>query len=415
MSDKPSVIIFGGVKTCARALAAYLVPLDGERLVSSLRIIDKYSVSPPTTYIGSEFPKVLAMPNVEYKQANLTVPAIVSSVFDPPEGQPPYSVVFDLTGDVAHDRPEQLQIGYTCNVARLVGLESARRKVKSYVRLQMPWYECSEKGTHDEKEDPKPLGVLGTWWHETLRILGAIEGLNLVILRIGLVYGPYVDFGLMTNVLTVASVYGFMKKPMKSLWSPGNNSMNTVHVDDVSVALWTCAQWIGKLGRAEADKVAGEEIYFHNEKSKVAEVQGMPPADVKVVAPLFNLVDDNETTLHKAGQTMTSLFGTTFEYYNFVTNTVARFRLEEVVEEINDTHVSAWATMLTTSNPPVPNTHLSAYMDTFSLSKHCMAFSNTKIKKVLGIKLKRPYMTQDVGREIVNKWIDEGSWPRLDG
>ena len=70
----------------------------------------------------------------------------------------------------------QLQIGYTCNVARLVGLEAAKRKVKSYVRLQMPWYECSEKGTHDEKENPKPLGVLGTWWHETLRILGAIEG-----------------------------------------------------------------------------------------------------------------------------------------------------------------------------------------------------------------------------------------------
>lgn len=112
-----------------------------------------------------------------------------------------------------------------------------------------------------------------------------------------------------TNVLTVASVYGFMKKPMKSLyaaflftcearvlsshlrsWSPGSNSMNTVHVDDVSVALWTCAEWIGKLGRAEADKVAGEEIYFHNEKSKVSEVQGMPPADVKVIAPLFNLV-----------------------------------------------------------------------------------------------------------------------------
>ena len=112
-----------------------------------------------------------------------------------------------------------------------------------------------------------------------------------------------------TNVLTVASVYGFMKKPMKSLyaaflftrearvlsshlcsWSPGSNSMNTVHVDDVSVTLWTCAEWIGKLGRAEADKLAGEEIYFHNEKSKVSEVQGTPPADVKVIAPLFNLV-----------------------------------------------------------------------------------------------------------------------------
>jgi len=44
------------------------------------------------------------------------------------------------------------------------------------VRLQQPWYECPEKGSHDEKEDAKPHGVIGTWWHESLRILGAIEG-----------------------------------------------------------------------------------------------------------------------------------------------------------------------------------------------------------------------------------------------
>ncbi|THH13609.1 hypothetical protein EW146_g6637 [Bondarzewia mesenterica] len=414
MSDKPNVIILGGVNGYARTLAAYLVPLDGESLVSNLRIIDKYSVAPPTTYIGSQFPKVLAKPNVEYKQANLTIAATVSSIFDPPEGQAPYSYVFDLTGDVIHNRPEKIQIGHTCNVARLIGTEAAKRKVKAYVRMQLPWYECPDKGTHDEKEDPKPLGVIGTWWHETLRILGAIEGLNLVILRSGLVYGPYCDFGMMANVLTVASVYGYMKKPMKSLWSPGKNAMNTVHVDDLASTLWACAEWIAPIGRAEADKIAGEEIYFRNDKSKVDEVQGMPPADKKIIAPLFNLVDDNETTLHKAGETMTSLFGTTFEYYNFVTSAVARFRLEEIVEEINETHVGAWAEMLANSKPPCPNTHLSAYMDTFALSKHCMAFSNGKIKKTLGITLKRPYMTKDVLKDIVDKWIDEGSWPKLD-
>jgi len=36
-------------------------------------------------------------------------PAIVSSAFDPPDGQEPYSIVFDLTGDVAHDRPEKVR------------------------------------------------------------------------------------------------------------------------------------------------------------------------------------------------------------------------------------------------------------------------------------------------------------------
>lgn len=82
-------------------------------------------------YLGSEFPQILSKDNVEYQQANLTVPglfiplklffwgnslffilppAIVSSSFDPPPGQEPYSLVFDCTGDVAYDRPEK--VGY---------------------------------------------------------------------------------------------------------------------------------------------------------------------------------------------------------------------------------------------------------------------------------------------------------------
>lgn len=66
--------------------------------------------------------------------------------------------------------------------------------------------------------------------------------------------------------------------------------MNTAHSEDVAGALWACAKWMEPLGRAEADKVAGEEVHFHNEKSKVSEVTGMPPATQKVVVPLFNIV-----------------------------------------------------------------------------------------------------------------------------
>lgn len=413
MSQKPTAIIFGGLNTCSRALAGFLVPLEGEALVSNLRIVDKYSVIPPTTYLGSEFPQILAKANVEYQQANLTVPATVSSTFDPPPGQEPYSLVFDLTGDVAYDRPEKVQIKHTCNIARLIGEEAARRNVKAYVRLQQPWYESSDKSSHTEQEDVKPYGVIGTWWHESLRILGAIEGLNLVIVRIGLIYGPYIDFGLMPNVLTVAAVYGYMKKPMKSLWGPGNNAMNTVHSDDVAGGLWSAAEWMSRVGRSEAIGAAGEVIYWRNDKSKVAEVAGMPPPNKTIVAPLFNLTDDNGTTLDKAGKTMTGIFGTTFEYHNFVTSAMIRFRLEDVVEDINEAHVSAWAEMLTKSDPPVTKTPLSAYMDTFSLSKHTVAFSNKKIQRILGYQLKRPNMTSDVLYEIVDRWKTEGSWPTI--
>ena len=36
----------------------------------------------------------------------------------------------------------------------------------------------------------KPLATRGTWWHETLRALGAIDGLPLVVTRLAYIYGP---------------------------------------------------------------------------------------------------------------------------------------------------------------------------------------------------------------------------------
>ena len=54
--------------------------------------------------------------------------------------------------------------------------------------------------------------------------------------------------------------------------------------------MWACAEWMASLGREEADTLAGEEIPFHNDKSKVSEVPGMPTHDQKVIVPLFNLV-----------------------------------------------------------------------------------------------------------------------------
>lgn len=138
-------------------------------------------------------------------------------MFNPPEGRAPYAYVFDLTGEVRHDRPDmvrllrntlpppsrtlfafliaekkpnpwgwladfccgnfglQIQIGQTVNIARLLGEEAAQRGVKAYVRITQAFYDTPEKGTHDEKESIKPAGVRGVWWHETLRVLADIE------------------------------------------------------------------------------------------------------------------------------------------------------------------------------------------------------------------------------------------------
>lgn len=65
-------------------------------------------------------------------------------------------------------------------------------------------------------------------------ISDSVSSLPLVVLRIGFVYGPYVEFGLCefifltfsiitkltfsldALVITVASIYGYMNKPMKT-------------------------------------------------------------------------------------------------------------------------------------------------------------------------------------------------------
>lgn len=59
---------------------------------------------------------------------------------------------------------------------------------------------------------------------------------------------------------------------------------------DVAGAAWASAHWMGSQGRNSANQVAGQAILFHNDKSKVKEVDGMLLASEKPVAPLFNLV-----------------------------------------------------------------------------------------------------------------------------
>ncbi|KAF9470242.1 NAD(P)-binding protein [Pholiota conissans] len=410
-SSKPSVLIFGGLNTCSRALAAFLVPIDGEPLVAYLRIVDKYSVHPATTYIGPDFAQVLKKPEVEYRQANLTVAATIESAFAPPEDKSDFDYVFDFTGEVRSDRGEMIQIGNTFAVARLLGLEAAKRKVKAFVRIQQPFYETSSKHPASEKEDIKPVETMGIWWHETLRTLASIENLNLVILRIGFVYGPYVDFGNIISAITVASVYGYLQKPMKSMWSPGKNPTNTVHIDDVAGGAWACAKWIANVGRKAANEAAGVPIPFHNDKSKVSEVEGIIPYDQKPAAPVFNLVDDSKTTLVSTGKTVSSFFGTTFEFFNVIETTV--FKLMDDLEDINEHHVEGWTEMLVKSDPPITNTPISAYMDKYTLEKHVVGFDNSKIKELVGYKLLRPEFNHENIKEIVDKWKDQKLWPNV--
>lgn len=144
----------GGINVGARALAAFLVPIEGERLVGVRQIrlhlpvpyivtlkahgavvvpshcrqvfghtsdnvsiivtcsYDRSWIALSASYLGSEFPKVLAQPDVEYRQANLSNASAIASCFDPPAGRPAFDYVFDLSGETRYDRAESVRIYY---------------------------------------------------------------------------------------------------------------------------------------------------------------------------------------------------------------------------------------------------------------------------------------------------------------
>ncbi|KAG9014997.1 hypothetical protein FRB94_007069 [Tulasnella sp. JGI-2019a] len=411
MSAKPTVLILGGLPTAARHLTALLLPEHGDPLVSHVRIVDKYSIVPATTYLGSSFTEIIKNPLLQYQQANLLSTATVTKVFDPPEGWEPFSYVFDCTGDITFDRPNEIQRDQTARLAYSLGLESARRKVAAHVRLTHGFYE-TEKKPAEEKDDLKPIGSRGVWWHEAIRMLGGIPDLNLAVIRAATIYGPHNLTGLITPRLTMGRVYQHLNEEMKYLWS-GDLRINTVHLEDIAGAMWAVAEWMKAVGRAKAIELAGESIGFRalENASLLEGLEGHLPKGSDPVVPLFNLVDDSDSTQESLGKAIAELFGIKFGFYGFIVNTKIKMDFDNMVEEINGKHVEAWTDICMKSDPPMINPILQAYIDGYMLTKSAVAYKGDKIKNVVGYKLKRPKLDTQTLKEVLVAFRAEGNWP----
>lgn len=90
---------------------------------------------------------------------------------------------------------------------------------------------------------------------------------------------------------------------------------------------------------------------------------------------------------------------------------VSQLSFESVVEEVNEAHVGEWTKMIETSDPPIVKISYSAYLDVYKLKKHIIAFNSDKLRNVVGYKLRRPHMTNQVLQEIIDKLKAEHSWP----
>lgn len=85
--------------------------------------------------------------------------------------------------------------------------------------------------------------------------------------------------------------------------------------------------------------------------------------------------------------------------------------LNETAQEVNNDHAEAWQELIENSDPPVPRTPLSSYIELHKFERRAISMTNDKIKKVLGFELKHPKFTAAEVQSIVDSFIEEGSWP----
>jgi len=168
---------------------------------------------------------------------------------------------------------------------------------------------------------PKPDGIRGRWWHESVRTQGAIKGLNYAAIRTAEAYGEgFMEGQVLARLVigewqrilsllashtrtdlcpTEAHIYKFKNDEMKFLHNP-DLRLHTVHVRDVARALFLAAKWIGIKGKDEALSLAGEEMPsawdwskgkdadYEREGRKLA--QDLVVESEKIRVPYFNLV-----------------------------------------------------------------------------------------------------------------------------
>jgi nucleoside-diphosphate-sugar epimerase len=164
-------------------------------------------------------------------------------VFDR-EGGKQFDYVFNCGGETRFSQEEKVYELRSHGLSMTLGREAAKRKTKCFVELSTGMVYKSDSTPRKETDKLKPWSNLAKWKLKAEEDLAKIEGLNLVVMRMAHVYGPYTSKFLST-ALCMARVYQSKQKEMRWLWKEDLRT-NTVHIDDTVRALWHAAEWSSK-------------------------------------------------------------------------------------------------------------------------------------------------------------------------
>lgn len=184
-------------------------------------------------------------------EANSNPTESLPRIFDR-EGGAEFDYVFNCGGETRFAQDEKVYELRSYGLSMAIGREAAKRKVKCFLEVSTGMVYKPDSAPSKESDKPKPWSNLAKWKLKAEEDLAKIEGLNLIVMRMAHVYGPYTSKYLST-ALCMARVYQSKGKEMRFLWKEDLKT-NLVHIEDSTRALWHGVEWYmkGPPGRRPA-------------------------------------------------------------------------------------------------------------------------------------------------------------------
>lgn len=366
MSDKPRVLILGGVGFVGRNLVKHLIQ---NNLVSKIAVADK--VLPDTAGLSAEELKLYKDENgiVVYKQANLAREATISKVFELDGGN--FQYVFNLAAITKYSQPEEVYKENIIDVAKICATAAVKYKVQRFIHVSTGQVYSSGKKASAEDDKIKPWTDIAKASLEAEKVVQGTAGLNHIIVRPAIIYGPGDALGITPRLITGA-IYKKTGEKMEMLWTKDLKT-NTVHVRDVAKALWFLTN-NGNNGQ------------------------------------IFNLADENDTDQGKVNELLEQIYGIKTGFVGQIMSSIAaKMSLKNIAEVANDKHLKPWSDM--TKEAGIQDTPLTPYLDEELLKDHSTAIDGSAITK-LGFKYDFPKPTVDLLKEVIRDFEAKGYFPK---
>jgi len=306
---------------------------------------------------------------IDFKQANLAREVMVNKVFDQTDMK--IDFVINLAGETKYSQTEEVYKENIIDVSVTCAKAASKAGVKRFIEVSTSQVYSEGKKPSPEEYKIKPWTKLAAAKFQAEEELKKISGLDLIILRPAMVYGPGDILGITPRIIC-AAVYKYLAEDMEFLWDK-ELKMHTVHVLDVCSAL---------------------DFLCNNGKS----------------GDIFNVVDDNDTDQGTVGKHLESIFKIKTSYMGSIkSKVVTSVAMKTVAETANEKHLKPWSDLCKAK--AITNTPLTPYLDEELLYNNQLAVDGSKLKKI-GFSYKYPKMSEEGIRQTITGFIELGYFPK---